>query len=111
MATFEYFRQCNLSTTVLDENILLHPNVIAIIRERFGGITEQAYLDKLNTTGIPDMYFQIFGSGFSISVNNEAYEPLLDESVWTSSDFVRKGIKSIRISVVSSNIQFRFNIL
>lgn len=110
MATFDYFRQCTLSTTAVDENILIHPNVIAIMRERLG-LTEQDYLAKLSSTGIPDMYFQIFGSGFNVSINNETYEPLLDNSVWTSSDFARRAIKSIRISVASTNIQFRFNVL
>lgn len=110
MSTPSRFRTVSTTTTSTDYELMTDTLISASIRER-NGMSAQQYTDALAGNGIFDMNFQIFGSGFTVQVNNEVAEPLIDGEVYTTSDFVRSGTKSIKISTNNAPILFRFNIL
>lgn len=110
MATYDYFRTINFTTTSTDYDLLQDTNVRDAIKERFGGISD-AELDVKLAEGIRDMSFSVYVSGTSVSVNGEtAYPPLADEVV-SSGDYIRRPVKTIEVSSNGISGQFRFNIL
>ncbi len=110
MAVHDAFRIVSSTTTSADYNILTDALVKASISERLG-LTSDQYDERLAGKGIVNINFQILGSGFNVSINNEIYQPLFDDSIYSTGDYIRKSFKSIRISADAVDFQFRFNIL
>ena len=109
MPIFDRFRSVNTITTSVDYELLTDMNISNSIKERLQ-LTDEEYLDLI-TEGISNMYFQIYGTGFTVQVNDEDPEPLIGNEVYTTGDFIRKQIRSIKISNNNAPILFRFNIL
>ena len=109
MATYSYFRNIEVTTTTADEELLDNADVRTAIMERLGLSTTAEYTTAM-TAGFQDMFVSVFGSGTRISINNETYNELLEDSVYSTSDYVRVGITSIR-SETASTVIFSFNIL
>lgn len=112
MATPQGFRTVNVTTSSANYELMTDASIKASISERLS-LTSEQYdaLISSDGSGINNMNIQILGSGFNVSINNETFQPLFDDSIYSTGDFTRRGIKSIRVSTDATALQFRFNIL
>lgn len=114
MATYSNYRAVKFTPTTANYELLTDVNIRQAIMDRLGMVSIPDYNTMISTTGIPNLDVQIFISSNRISINNETYNngELVDDAVYSFSDYIRRSIKSIRCeSLSTSPAIFRFNLL
>lgn len=109
MATYDLFRNIQFTSTTADYDLFATDTGVRTALKNILGITEDSDLDTILTEGIRGLNFQIFMSGSTVKINNDEFQ-LIDDSVYTTGDFIRKPITSIQITennitgIISLNI-------
>ena len=106
------FSNIKFSTVAINENILLNTKIKASLMRRYGYTTDEQYTTFLSK-GISSLDFAIITLGTRISINDITYDEgeLVGGEIFTSGDYTRSPIKSIRSEAVITDAIFRYNIL
>ena len=112
MAIKNNYNNIKITTTGIEEDLLLNADIIASIMRRYG-YTEDSQYTALLTSGITGLDFMIFTSKtrFSINIIDYVEGELINNKVFVSGDFIESTIKSIKSESIITDAIFSYNIL
>jgi len=112
MAISSAFSNIKFSTTAPLEDILLNAKIKASIMRRYGYTTDLEYTTLLSR-GVPNLSFALITVGTRFSINDVTYNEgeLVGVELFTSGDYTRSPIRSIKSEAVITDAIFRYNIL